>query len=86
MAARRSGCSRPSTRSERFAASSPTRCRVRHLIERIVEAATKAPSGGNSQPWGFVVVQDRTMLDQLAVYAREGFEAMYQAARPDAAR
>lgn len=51
----------------------------RELIERIVEAATKAPSGGNSQPWGFVVVQDRAMLDQLAVYAREGFEAMYQA-------
>lgn len=28
------------------------------LIWRVLEAATKAPSGGNTQPWAFVVVRD----------------------------
>lgn len=28
------------------------------LIERLLEAASWAPSGGNSQPWAFVVVRD----------------------------
>jgi nitroreductase len=28
------------------------------LIWRVLEAATQAPSGGNSQPWAFVVVRD----------------------------
>jgi nitroreductase len=28
------------------------------LIKRVVEAATKAPSGSNQQPWRFVVVSD----------------------------
>lgn len=28
------------------------------LIWKVIEAGTKAPSGGNSQPWRFLVVQD----------------------------
>ncbi len=28
------------------------------LVWKVIEAGTKAPSGGNSQPWRFVVVQD----------------------------
>ena len=30
----------------------------RPLLERVIEAATKAPSGSNTQPWIFVVVDD----------------------------
>jgi nitroreductase len=28
------------------------------LLWKVLEAATRAPSGSNSQPWGFIVVQD----------------------------
>lgn len=31
----------------------------RELIEKILEAAHYAPSGGNSQPWEFVVIEER---------------------------
>jgi nitroreductase len=30
------------------------------LIERVIRAATFAPSGGNTQPWRFIVVRDKT--------------------------
>ena len=29
------------------------------MIERVIRAATFAPSGGNTQPWSFLVVRDR---------------------------
>jgi nitroreductase len=29
------------------------------LIERAIRAATRAPSGGNSQPWRFIVIRER---------------------------
>ena len=36
------------------------------LLERLVEAATWAPSGGNAQAYSFVVVTDRTQMARLA--------------------
>ena len=42
------------------------------VIRKIVEAACWAPSSSNSQPWEFVVVRDRSMLERLSrthVYA-----------------
>ena len=38
----------------------------RELIERLVHAATRAPSAGNSQLWGFVAVTDRGDMAFLA--------------------
>lgn len=35
-------------------------------LERLLRAAMAAPSAGNQQPWQFVVVRDRALLDQLA--------------------
>ncbi|QGY39218.1 nitroreductase family protein [Pseudodesulfovibrio cashew] len=35
------------------------------LIREILEAAMLAPSAGNQQPWQFVVVDDREILDSL---------------------
>jgi len=35
-------------------------------LERILEAATLAPSGTNSQPWHFVVVKDKTSRKKMA--------------------
>lgn len=35
-------------------------------IVRVLEAGRRAPSWGNTQPWRFVVVQDRTKIEELA--------------------
>ena len=35
-------------------------------ITRLLEAAMAAPSGKNTQPWEFVVVRDRSVLDAMA--------------------
>ncbi len=36
------------------------------LITQVLEAARAAPSGGNAQPWEFIVVRDRDMRNQIA--------------------
>jgi nitroreductase len=36
------------------------------LVEEVLDAARYAPSAVNSQPWKFVVVTDRALLDRLA--------------------
>ena len=35
------------------------------LIERMLQAAMAAPSAGNQQPWQFVVVDDRRILQEI---------------------
>lgn len=40
-------------------------------IRAVLEAARWAPSGHNSQPWEFVVVQDRDRLDDLGEVLRD---------------
>ena len=35
------------------------------LTKELLQAAMSAPSAGNGQPWQFVVVDDRSMLDQV---------------------
>ena len=34
-------------------------------IEKVLEAARRAPSWGNTQPWRFIVVQDRAKIDEI---------------------
>lgn len=46
----------------------------RHLLERVVEAASKAPSGSNTQPWIFVVVDDDAKRQAIASALRTLFE------------
>jgi nitroreductase len=36
------------------------------LVERLLRAAMAAPSAGNQQPWRFVVIRDRAMLQAIA--------------------
>ena len=36
------------------------------LIRQVLEAAMMAPSAGNAQPWQFVVINDRAVLDGMA--------------------
>jgi nitroreductase len=35
------------------------------LITEILEAAMSAPSAGNQQPWHFIVITDRGLLDEI---------------------
>lgn len=48
------------------------------LVERILEAATRAPSARNSQPWRFVVVADPQRRRAL----RDAYLAAWHQARP----
>ena len=36
------------------------------MIEKILEAGMNAPSAGNQQPWQFVVVTDKDLLEKMA--------------------
>ncbi len=65
----------------------------REAIDKIIDAATKAPSGGNNQLWEFVVVTDRELVTRIGEIYRDvwlggrGWEApadeppVYRAAR-----
>ena len=35
------------------------------LIKEILKAAMAAPSAGNEQPWHFIVIKDRAILDEI---------------------
>jgi len=39
-----------------------------HLVRRIVELGRFAPSQGNCQPWSFVVVRDRDLLEKMEAH------------------
>ncbi len=45
----------------------------RELVKRLLEAAVMAPSGSNSQPWSFVVIQDKTQLKNFSDRAKVMF-------------
>ena len=38
-------------------------------LERIVDAGRLAPSGNNKQPWHFIVVTDKNMIQKLSITA-----------------
>jgi nitroreductase len=44
-------------------------------LQDILEAAIRAPNGGNSQPWHFLVVRDPDLRAQLGVLYREAWWA-----------
>lgn len=46
----------------------------RETIERIIQAGCWAPSGSNSQPWGFLVVTDDDIRQRLSDAIREAFD------------
>ena len=35
------------------------------LVRKILAAATSAPSAGNQQPWHYIVIDDRQLLDRI---------------------
>jgi nitroreductase len=48
----------------------------RPVLERLIAAATTAPSSSNRQPWRFAVVQNRQLRQQLVTVVRERAAAM----------
>ncbi len=42
------------------------------IVRRIVEAGHLTASGGNGQPWHFIVVEDRDTLKELGTLAKSG--------------
>jgi len=48
------------------------------LLHKILEAAVRAPSGGNRQQWAFVVVREREIIAQLGELYRRSFERLVE--------
>jgi len=38
------------------------------LVEKLLRAGMSAPSSGNEQPWHFVVIRDRAILDAVSSF------------------
>ena len=55
----------------------------RVAIEQIIDAATKAPNGGNFQPWEFIAITDPEVIAMVGNVYRE-MVSEFLAARPDA--
>lgn len=49
----------------------------RELIDECLEVALQAPSGGNVQDWGFVVVDDRKAIEGLGELYEKAFHDRY---------
>ena len=43
----------------------------KEVIDKIIEAATKAPSGGNTQPWHFVAITEPELIGKVGGLYRE---------------
>lgn len=43
------------------------------LLEAVLEAGTKAPSGGNVQPWEFIVITDEALKQRIVAETYTGF-------------
>ena len=52
------------------------------LIESILASAVTAPSASNKQPWRFVVLRNREIIDTLAARVREAVDRIAKAIDP----
>ena len=53
----------------------------KEIIEQILEAASFAPSGMNSQPWRFIVVTEASVRKELAVEGKKHSKAFIESLR-----
>ncbi len=49
------------------------------LIHKVIEAATKAPSGGNREPWAFIVIRDASTRQKIGEWYRDAWNKTYVA-------
>lgn len=54
------------------------------LVWKVLDAAIRAPSGGNLQPWAFVVVTDPAKKAQIGEWYLDGWTKMYGGAAAQA--
>ena len=47
------------------------------LVRKILRAGMNAASGGNSQGWGWIVVKEQDVMDQVASWYRQGWDRAY---------
>lgn len=52
------------------------------LIESILASAVTAPSASNKQPWRFIVVRNRDILERMAAAVREAVDRIARAIDP----
>jgi len=64
------------TRAMRRVKPDPIPADVQH---RILDAAIRAPSGGNTQDWRFLMVDDRDLIGRLAPLYRECIDMLWAA-------
>ena len=43
----------------------------REAIDKIIDAATKAPSGGNAQPWHYIAITERDLIEKIGGLYRD---------------
>ncbi len=53
------------------------------MVHKLIEAGTKAPSGGNRQGWKFLVIRDQETRNAIAGYYEQGWEHAYGSANPN---
>lgn len=63
-----------STPSRRYLSTRPI---PDDVLWEILDAATRGPSGGNRQSWGWVVVTDPAVKGTVSAWYREGWEQAY---------
>ena len=51
------------------------------LIWKMIDTAIRAPSGGNVQPWNFIVVRDRAKKEKIGAWYLEAWQKTYGPAR-----
>jgi nitroreductase len=54
----------------------------REAIDKIIEAATKAPNGGNKQPWEFIVITERELIAKVGQIYRDVWLGTFGATPP----
>ncbi|GAA1850043.1 nitroreductase family protein [Pseudonocardia ailaonensis] len=69
-----------STPARRYLADTPIPDEV---LWELLDAAVRGPSGGNRQPWGWIVVTDPDVKARIATFYREGWEAAYGVRRAE---
>jgi nitroreductase len=53
------------------------------LIVKLIEAATKAPSGGDRQPWAFMIIRDAVSKQKLGEWYRDAWDKTYGQIPPE---
>lgn len=63
-----------STPARRYLSSEPI---ADDVVRALLDAAVRAPSGGNTQRWAWIVVRDPQVKSQIAEWYREAWEKAY---------